>query len=251
VTTVSGVRGVGGLPRRVLGAGPVTMMKNILVVEDEPEIARVIRDYLQAAGFTVSVAADGERALQSARTSHPDLVVLDLGLPGRDGLDVTRELRRTSDVPIVVVTARGDEADRIVGLELGADDYVVKPFSPKELVARVRALFRRVDARDEPGDIIRVADMEIDIPRMRVTVNGRAVELTASEFQLLAAMAREPGRVFTRGQLLDVLHGVAFESYERAIDAHVKNLRRKIEPEPGETRYVQTVYGVGYRFAGS
>jgi two-component system alkaline phosphatase synthesis response regulator PhoP len=250
VTTVSGVRGVGGLPRRVLGAGPVAKMKNILVVEDEPEIARVIRDYLQAAGFTVSVAADGERALQSARTSHPDLVVLDLGLPGRDGLDVTRELRRTSDVPIVVVTARGDEADRIVGLELGADDYVVKPFSPKELVARVRALFRRVDARDEPGDIIRVADMEIDIPRMRVTVNGRAVELTASEFQLLAAMAREPGRVFTRGQLLDVLHGVAFESYERAIDAHVKNLRRKIEPEPGETRYVQTVYGVGYRFAG-
>ena len=249
-TAISGLRGAGALPRRVLGAGPVAMMKNILVVEDEPEIARVIRDYLQAAGFTVSVAADGESALQSARVSRPDLVVLDLGLPGRDGLDVTRELRRTSDVPIVVVTARGDEADRIVGLELGADDYVVKPFSPKELVARVRALFRRVDGRDEPGDVIRVADLEIDIPRMRVTVDGRAVELTASEFQLLAAMAREPGRVFTRGQLLDVLHGVAFESYERAIDAHVKNLRRKIEPEPGETRYVQTVYGVGYRFAG-
>jgi two-component system, OmpR family, alkaline phosphatase synthesis response regulator PhoP len=249
-TAISGVRGAGALPRRVLGVGPVAMMKNILVVEDEPEIARVIRDYLHAAGFMVSVAADGESALQSARTSRPDLVVLDLGLPGRDGLDVTRELRRTSDVPIVVVTARGDEADRIVGLELGADDYVVKPFSPKELVARVRALFRRVDGRDEPGDVIRVADLEIDIPRMRVTVDGRAVELTASEFQLLAAMAREPGRVFTRGQLLDVLHGVAFESYERAIDAHVKNLRRKIEPEQGETRYVQTVYGVGYRFAG-
>ena len=249
-TAISGVRGAEALPRRVHGTGPVTMMKNILVVEDEPEIARVIRDYLQAAGFTVSVAADGESALQSARASRPDLVVLDLGLPGRDGLDVTRELRRTSDVPIVVVTARGDEADRIVGLELGADDYVVKPFSPKELVARVRALFRRVDGRDEPGDIIRVADLEIDVPRMRVTVDGHAVELTASEFQLLVAMAREPGRVFTRGQLLDVLHGVAFESYERAIDAHVKNLRRKIEPEPGTTRYVQTVYGVGYRFAG-
>ena len=130
-TTVWGVRGVGTLPRRVLGTGPVTMMKSILVVEDEPEIARVIKDYLQAAGFTVSVAADGESALQSARASRPDLVVLDLGLPGRDGLDVTRELRRTSDVPIVVVTARGDEADRIVGLELGADDYVVKLFSPK------------------------------------------------------------------------------------------------------------------------
>jgi two-component system alkaline phosphatase synthesis response regulator PhoP len=248
MTAIFSSSGVGTLPRRAASA--VTIMKSILVVEDEPEIARVIRDYLQAAGFTVSVAADGESALQTARISRPDLVVLDLGLPGRDGLDVTRELRRTSDVPIVVVTARGDEADRIVGLELGADDYVVKPFSPKELVARVRALFRRVDGRDEPADIIRVADLEIDIPRMRVTVNGHPVELTVSEFQLLAAMAREPGRVFTRGQLLDVLHGVAFESYERAIDAHVKNLRRKIEPEPGTTRYVQTVYGVGYRFAG-
>ena len=247
-TAILDLRGGGPLPRRA--ASTVTAMKSILVVEDEPEIARVIRDYLQAAGFTVSVAADGETALQSARLAHPDLIVLDLGLPGRDGLDVTRELRRTSDVPIVVVTARGDEADRIVGLELGADDYVVKPFSPKELVARVRALFRRVDGRDEPGDTIRVSDLEIDVPRMRVTVDGRPVELTASEFQLLVAMAREPGRVFTRGQLLDVLHGGAFESYERAIDAHIKNLRRKIEPEAGETRYVQTVYGVGYRFAG-
>jgi DNA-binding response OmpR family regulator len=224
-------------------------MKSILVVEDEPQIAGVIRDYLHAAGYTVSIARDGESALQSARLAHPDLTVLDLGLPGRDGLDVTRELRRTSDVPIVVVTARGDEADRIVGLELGADDYVVKPFSPKELVARVRALFRRVDSREAPEDLLRVADLEIDVPRMRVTVGGRVVELTASEFQLLVAMAREPGRVFTRAQLLDALHGVAFESYERAIDAHVKNLRRKIEPEPGATRYIQTVYGVGYRFA--
>lgn len=229
--------------------GGVIAMKSILVVEDEPEIARVIRDYLHAAGYTVSVATDGEAALQSARIARPDLVVLDLGLPGRDGLDVTRELRRTSDIPIVVVTARGDEADRIVGLELGADDYVVKPFSPKELVARVRALFRRIDGRDEPADRLRVADLEIDIPRMRVTIAGRPVELTASEFQLLVAMAREPGRVFTRSQLLDALHGVAFESYERAIDAHVKNLRRKIEPELGATRYIQTVYGVGYRFA--
>jgi two-component system alkaline phosphatase synthesis response regulator PhoP len=224
-------------------------MKSILVVEDEPQIAGVIRDYLHAAGYTVSIARDGESALQSARLAHPDLIVLDLGLPGRDGLDVTRELRRTSDVPIVVVTARGDEADRIVGLELGADDYVVKPFSPKELVARVRALFRRVDSREAPEDLLRVADLEIDVPRMRVTVGGRVVELTASEFQLLVAMAHEPGRVFTRAQLLDALHGVAFESYERAIDAHVKNLRRKIEPEPGATRYIQTVYGVGYRFA--
>ena len=175
--------------------------------------------------------------------------MLDLGLPGRDGLDVTRELRRASEVPIIVVTARGEETDRVVGLELGADDYVVKPFSPKELVARVRAVFRRSDARNAPVETIRVAALEIDVARMRVTVEGRPVDLTATEFQLLAALAREPGRVFTRNQLLDAVHGVAFESYERAIDAHVKNLRRKIEPTPGAPRYIQTVYGVGYRFA--
>ena len=224
-------------------------MKTILVVDDEPGITRLVRDYLERAGFGVLVAGDGETALQTTRAAKPDLVVLDLGLPGRDGLDVTRELRRGSDVPIIVVTARGEESDRIVGLELGADDYVVKPFSPGELVARVRAVFRRAEARGDPAEVIRVADVEIDVPRMRVTAGGRAVDLTATEFQLLAALAREPGRVFTRGQLLDVLHGVAFESYERAIDAHVKNLRRKIEPTPGAPRYIRTVYGVGYRFA--
>ena len=224
-------------------------MKSILVVEDEPAIARLVRDYLEQAGFKVQVAGDGDAALRLARATPPDLVVLDLGLPGRDGLDVTRELRRASNVPIIVVTARGEETDRVVGLELGADDYVVKPFSPKELVARVRAVFRRSDARDAPVASIRVADLEIDIARMRVTIEGRPVDLTATEFHLLAALAREPGRVFTRSQLLDAVHGVAFESYERAIDAHVKNLRRKIEPTPGAPRYVQTVYGVGYRFA--
>jgi DNA-binding response OmpR family regulator len=175
--------------------------------------------------------------------------VLDLGLPRRDGLDVTRELRRSSGVPIIVVTARGEESDRIVGLELGADDYVVKPFSPKELVARVRAVFRRTEERQDEPATIRVADIAIDLPRMRVTVDGRPVDLTATEFQLLHALAREPGRVFTRSQLLDALHGVAFEAYERAIDAHIKNLRRKIEPTPGAPRYIRTVYGVGYRFA--
>ena len=224
-------------------------MKTILVVEDEPAIARLVRDYLEQAGFKVLVAGDGEAALHTARAAPPDLVVLDLGLPGRDGLDVTRELRRASEVPIIVVTARGEETDRVVGLELGADDYVVKPFSPKELVARVRAVFRRSDARNAPAETIRVAALEIDVVRMRVTVEGRPVDLTATEFQLLAALAREPGRVFTRNQLLDAVHGVAFESYERAIDAHVKNLRRKIEPTPGAPRYIQTVYGVGYRFA--
>jgi DNA-binding response OmpR family regulator len=176
--------------------------------------------------------------------------VLDLGLPGRDGLDVTRELRRTSNVPIVMLTARGDESDRIVGLELGADDYMVKPFSPKELVARVRAVLRRTEsARGEGAEVLRVAGLEVDVPRMRVSVEGRAVELTPTEFQLLATLVREPGRVFTRAQLLDAVHGVAFESYERAVDAHVKNVRKKIEPTPGRPRYLLTVHGVGYRFA--
>ena len=224
-------------------------MKTILVVEDEAGIARLIKDYLERAGFAVVGAADGDSALHSARAARPDLVVLDLGLPKRDGLDVTRELRRLSDVPIIVVTARGEETDRIVGLELGADDYMVKPFSPKELVARVRAVVRRTEARAEDAGLIRVADLTIDKPRMSVTINGQPVELTATEFELLTTLAGEPGRVFTRGQLLAALHGVAFESYERAIDAHIKNVRRKIEPTPGSPRYIQTVYGVGYRFA--
>ena len=225
-------------------------MKRILVVEDEMAIARLVRDYLEHAGFEVTMTGDGDAALASARGTHPDLVILDLGLPGRDGLDVARELRQTSTVPIVMLTARGDESDRIVGLELGADDYVVKPFSPKELVARVRAVLRRTDtARTVGPEVLHAGDLEVDLPRMRVTVAGRAVELTPTEFQLLATLAREPGRVFTRGQLLDVVHGVAIESYERAIDAHVKNLRRKIEPAPGAPRYLLTVHGVGYKVA--
>jgi two-component system, OmpR family, alkaline phosphatase synthesis response regulator PhoP len=225
-------------------------VKRILVVEDESKIARLVRDYLEHAGFEVVVAGDGEVALAETRRARPDLVVLDLGLPGRDGLDVARSLRRTSNVPIVMLTARGEETDRVVGLELGADDYVVKPFSPRELVARVRAVLRRTEAAGAGGaEVLRVADVEVDLPRMRVAVGGRPVELTPTEFQLLATLASEPGRVFTRGQLLDAVHGVAFESYERAVDAHVKNLRKKIEPTPGRPRYLLTVHGVGYRFA--
>jgi DNA-binding response OmpR family regulator len=223
-------------------------VRTILVVEDAMNIARLVRDYLEHAGFQVVVTGNGEAALAAARGRKPDLVVLDLGLPGRDGMDVARELRRTSSVPIVMLTARGDEADRVAGLELGADDYVVKPFSPKELVARVRAVLRRTDAATTGAEIIRVADVEVDVPRMRVTVGGRTVDLTPTEFELLATLARQPGRVFTRGQLLDAIHGVAIETYERAIDAHVKNLRRKLEPHPGRPRYVLTVRGVGYRF---
>jgi DNA-binding response OmpR family regulator len=224
-------------------------MTTVLVVEDEIEIARVVRDYLRNAGFEVIVVGDGGSAVASVRSAKPDLLVLDLGLPGRDGLDVAREIRRWSDTPIVMLTARGDETDRIVGLEIGADDYVVKPFSPKELVARVRAVLRRSRTAARGDEVVRAGDVEIDTAKMRVSVAGTQVDLTPTEFQLLATLAREPGRVFTRSQLLDAVHGVAIESYERAIDAHVKNIRRKIEPEPGSPRYVVTVHGVGYRFA--
>ena len=224
-------------------------METILVVEDEPGIARLVHDYLVRAGFAVVQASSAAEALAAARASAPALVVLDLGLPDRDGLDVLRELRGSVDVPIVILTARGDETDRIVGLELGADDYVVKPFSPKELVARVRAVLRRTAPRTTATEIVEALDVVIDMPRRRVTVADRSVELTATEFALLETLARDPGRVFTRGQLLDAVHGVSFESYERAIDAHVKNLRRKIEPTRGAPRYIQTVHGVGYRFA--
>jgi two-component system alkaline phosphatase synthesis response regulator PhoP len=223
-------------------------MRSILVVEDEMEIARTLRDFLEVAGFEVQVVGDGTAALAAVRGHKPDLVVLDLGLPGVDGLDVAREIRRTSTTPIVMLTARGEESDRIVGLELGADDYLVKPFSPKELVARVRAVLRRTSGTAAGAEVLRAGDVEVDLPRMRAVVAGTPVDLTPTEFQLLATLVREPGRVFTRGQLLDALHGVTIDSYERAIDAHVKNLRRKIEPEPGRPRYVLTVHGVGYRF---
>jgi DNA-binding response OmpR family regulator len=223
-------------------------MARILVVDDEPKIVRLVADYLQAAGFTVVTAGNGDEALMRARTEAPDLVVLDLGLPGLDGLDVTRTLRRNGEVPIIMLTARSDETDRIIGLELGADDYVTKPFSPRELVARVRAVLRRHAGAGESA-VLRAGDLLLDVPRMRVTRGDQPVELTATEFSLLAAMARQPGRVFTRSQLLDAIHGVAFESFERAIDAHIKNIRRKLEPEPRSPRYLLTIYGVGYRLA--
>jgi two-component system, OmpR family, alkaline phosphatase synthesis response regulator PhoP len=223
-------------------------MKTVLVVDDEPKIVQLARDYLEHAGFAVVSASDGPGALARARAERPDLVVLDLGLPTLDGLDVARALRRDSSVPIVILSGRDEETDKLVGLELGADDYVTKPFSPKELVARVRAVLRRTERPPERGDLIRAGDVTLDVPRMRVRVADRDVELTATEFQLVATLAREPGRVFTRAQLLDALHGVAFESYERAIDAHVKNIRRKLEPDPREPYYLQTVHGVGYRF---
>jgi two-component system, OmpR family, alkaline phosphatase synthesis response regulator PhoP len=222
--------------------------KKILVVDDEPKIVQLARDYLEHAGFEVVTAGSGSAALSVTRAEKPDLIVLDLGLPELDGLDVTRTLRKDSNVPIIMVTARDEESDKLVGLELGADDYLTKPFSPKELVARVRAIFRRVESARNPGEIIRALDVTLDVPHLRVMAGEREVELTTTEFQLLATLIRQPGRIFTRAQLLDAVHGVAFESYERAIDAHIKNIRRKLEPTAHEPRYILTVYGLGYKF---
>jgi len=217
----------------------------ILVVDDEPRIVQLVRDYLEHGGFTVLTASAGPSALRSARPGRPDLVVLDLGLPGVDGLDVARSLRRDGAVPIIMLTARTEESDKLVGLELGADDYLTKPFSPKELVARVRAVLRRAEGASVPSDVIRVAsEVELHGPRIEARFSGRRVDLTRSEFQIVSVMARQPGRVFTRSQLLDAIRGLAFESYERAIDAHIKNIRRKIGAQ-----YIETVFGVGYRFA--
>jgi len=224
-------------------------MKTILVVDDEPKIVKLVRDYLERAGFGVRIAADGESALSLARTEKPDLVILDLGLPQMDGLDVTRELRKVSNVPVIMLTGRSEESDKLIGLELGADDYLTKPFSPKELVARVRVVLRRVENASAIPEVLHAADLTLDVPRMRVGAEGREIEeLTPTEFSLLAEMVRYPGRVFTRAQLLDAVHGVAFKSYERAIDAHIKNIRHKIEPNPSEPRYIITIYGVGYKF---
>src|SRR5436853_126983 len=181
----------------------------ILVVDDEPRIVQLVRDYLEHGGFTVLTAADGASALRTARTGRPDLVVLDLSLPGLDGLDVARSLRRNGEVPIIMLTARTEESDKLVGLELGADDYVTKPFSPKELVARVRSVLRRSEAAKSPSDRVEVGDVQLDVPSMHVSVGGKPIDLTQTEFQLLSTMVRQPGRVFSRAQLLNAVHGVA------------------------------------------
>ena len=220
-------------------------MDRILVVEDELKIARLVKDYLIEAGFEVLTARDGKGALAMHRSHRPDLIVLDLGLPELDGLEVTRGIRRSSTVPIVILTARTEESDRVVGLELGADDYVVKPFSPRELVARVKAVLRRTNAHTA-SEVLRVGDLEIDALRRTVIRAGSKVDLTTSEFDLLSTLAASPGRVYTRAQLLDALRGVATNSYERSIDSHVKNLRRKLDNGTARKR-IETVYGVGYR----
>jgi two-component system alkaline phosphatase synthesis response regulator PhoP len=221
------------------------MAKKILVIDDEPKIVEICKDYLQAAGFDIITAEDGLRGLSMARTQKPDLVVLDLMLPGMDGLDVCRSLRRDSNVPIIMLTARIEETDKLIGLELGADDYITKPFSPRELVVRVRTVLRRASG-DPSIEVIRVGNLTLDRTRYQVNLPDRSVVLTLTEFELLATMMSQPGRIFTRAQLLNTIRGVTFESYERAIDSHIRNVRRKLEP--GE--YIITVHGVGYKFEG-
>lgn len=226
------------------------MNELILVVDDEPMIVQQARDYLAHGGFRVITAADGKTAMAVARQARPDLVVLDLNLPQMDGLDVCRALRRESDVPIIMLTARVEETDRLIGLELGADDYIVKPFSPRELVVRVRVILRRVRGEVRRSSLVRAADLEIDLAGHRVLRGGETIPLSRTEFNLLALLAQHPGQTFTRTQLVDRLHQTVFEGVDRSIDAHVKNLRRKLEPNPSEPRYVLTVFGVGYKFAG-
>ena len=223
-------------------------MNTILVVDDEHKIAQLVRDYLENAGYRVVLAHDGKTAMAQFRYEQPDLVVLDLGLPGMDGIDVARSIRQGRNTPIIMLTARVEETDRIVGLELGADDYVTKPFSPRELVARVRAVLRRAGDSEPPSPLIRIRDLALDLEKRTVTRGGEAIDLTTTEFDLLTVLARQPGRVFSRTELLDRVQGTAFEGYERTIDVHVKNLRKKLEPDPRHPTYVLTVYGAGYRF---
>jgi DNA-binding response OmpR family regulator len=224
-------------------------MATILIIEDEVELIRVLQSYLEKASYQVVTAEKGDVGLSLWAQKKPDLVILDLNLPGMDGLDVAREIRRKADTPIIMVTARVEETDRLIGLELGADDYITKPFSPREVVARVRAVLRRSGTTKRSSDLLRLGSLEIDLGGHEVNRDEERVELTPTEFTLLETMASQPGRVFTRLQLLEATQGSAYEGYERTIDAHIKNLRAKIEPDVKEPTYIETVFGVGYRFS--
>jgi DNA-binding response OmpR family regulator len=226
------------------------MTKKLLVVDDKAEIRKLLKSYFTQEGFDVVTAADGQEALFVARQEKPDLVLLDLMMPEMNGYDFLRAFNRESDTPVIILTAKLDESDKVLGLELGADDYVVKPFSPRELTARVRAVLRRLEKQQHKDtDILRYGNITIDFQGRMVTIGERLVDLTPSEFELLATMMRAPGRVFTRLELLERLQGTAYEGYERTIDVHIRNLRAKIEPDPANPHYIETVYGVGYRFA--
>ena len=225
------------------------MSQTILVVDDEPEIVRLVRSYLEQDGYRVVTAYNGEEALYAARHEKPDLVVLDILMPKMDGLEFTRRVRREQDVPIIMLTARAEETDRIVGLEMGADDYVTKPFSPRELVARVRAVLRRAQPSDErePAPVLRAGPIKLDRTTHTVTVADEPVDLTPTEFDVMEVLLRQPGRVYSRTEILEAVQGVAFEAYERTVDAHIKNLRQKVESDPANPNYILTVRGAGYR----
>jgi len=221
------------------------MPKKILLVDDEPDILEICRDYLTASGYEVVMARDGAQGLSAFRREKPDLIVLDLMLPEMDGRDVCHTIRRESNVPIIMLTARVEETDKLIGLEIGADDYITKPFSPRELVARVRVVLRRV-AGDASAEVIRVGNASLDRAHYMIQIEKRAVPLTPTEFEIMATLMSQPGRIFSRNQLLVSAHGVAFGSYERAIDSHIRNLRHKLEPDD----FIVTVHGVGYKFEG-
>jgi DNA-binding response OmpR family regulator len=223
------------------------MAKKILIIDDEAKIVEICQDYLKAAGFQVVTSLDGLAGMEKARTEKPDLILLDLMLPGVDGLDICRELRRETKVPIIMLTARVEETDKLIGLEIGADDYITKPFSPREMVARVRAVLRRVQG-DASAEVIRAGDLTLDRNRFIVLINNREISLTPTEFEILATLASQPGRIFTRSQLLLAVRGVTFESYERAIDSHIRNLRKKLDFDGPGSDWIVTIHGVGYKF---
>lgn len=225
------------------------MTKTILVVDDEKRLVSLVESYLTQEGYRVVSAYDGKEAISVARREHPDLIILDLMMPEMDGYAFMRAHRAEADTPIILLTARVDDEERVIGLELGADDYVTKPFRPRELVARVRAVLRRAGGTEPAAKSLQAADIRLDRETRQVKVRERFVDLTPSEFDLLAALMSSPGRVFSRLDLLDIIQGVRYEGYERTIDTHIKNLRAKIEAEARDPHYIETVYGIGYRFA--
>lgn len=223
------------------------MSKKILVVDDEPQILKVLIAYLEKAGYQVFSASDGVAAISTFHKEHPDFLILDLNLPGMDGLEVCKAIRRDSNIPILMLTARVEEADKLIGLELGADDYVIKPFSPREVVARVKTIMRRAASETVKSELIIVGDLAIDLEQHTVQRAGVSIDLTPTEFDILVALAKQPKRVFTRLQIMEQAQGDAFEGYERTIDAHIKNIRLKLEPNPKKPVYIQTVFGIGYK----
>jgi DNA-binding response OmpR family regulator len=224
------------------------MVKKILVIDDKQELRTLLKSYLAQEGYDVATASDGREAIFVARHEKPDLIILDLMMPEMGGYEFLRAYSREADTPVIILTAKLEENDKVLGLELGADDYVTKPFSPRELAARVRAVLRRLEKQDSQPDILRAAGISLDRAGRVLNVGSQSVDLTPSEFDLLATLMAAPGRVFSRLELLDRIQGTSYEGYERTIDVHIRNLRTKIEPDPAHPHYIETIYGAGYRF---